>query len=60
MSRCQKETDQLFEQMKYDKEEIRKMEKEHGTCIRLYQSNDLNKWKFSDDFVLEIPSHKNL
>ncbi len=53
MSICQKEADQLFCQMQYDKDNIMQEEKQHGKCMRLYQDHNLNRWKFEDGYILE-------
>lgn len=57
MSICQKETDQLFYQMQYDKDNILEEEKHHGKCIRLYQSHNINNWIFTDGFILKTKMH---
>lgn len=58
MSICQKEADQLFCQMQYDKDNIMQEEKQHGKCMRLYQDHNLNRWKFEDGYILETQIHK--
>lgn len=53
----QKDADQLFNQMEYDREIIAIEEELHGSCIRLYQNQNVNRWLFSDGYVLETNKH---
>lgn len=53
----QNDADQLFYQMEYDREIISREEKLHGSCIRLYQNQNVNRWLFADGYVLETNKH---
>ena len=53
----QNDADQLFYQMEYDRESIAIEEKLHGSCIRLYQNQNVNRWLFADGYVLETNKH---
>ena len=54
MSSVQESADVLFKEYKVAEKKLKKLEKIHGTAIRLDIVGTKKKWRFADGFIIAL------